>query len=74
MSVHVVRTPVSWEKVVEIKRKVRARLIDKHLSECSLPKETVEAITDISDVRELARKISDGVFTAEQVTRAYIQR
>ncbi|TVY41093.1 Acetamidase [Lachnellula subtilissima] len=65
------KQPSSWKDVVNLKRAARLAAVEPYL-ELELP--PTDPITDISDVDELAKLMSDRKVTAEDVVLAYIKR
>lgn len=77
-----------WEQIVSQKRAIRDKLltpylinvddrgynVDANVHERSHVNDKVQAITDIDDVEVLLQRMQNGVFSAEQVVQAYIQR
>jgi amidase len=67
-----------WEQVVAEKRRQRAHAIStfarKNLSGDEDRQDAYKAITEIDDINVLAGIVSNGKFTSEDVTLAYITR
>jgi hypothetical protein len=64
---------LTWEEVVAQKRAIRKSLIAPYL-ESALDESRIEAITGINKLEDLQGKLAEGVFTAEDVMRAYISK